>query len=260
MYIFLTCPAFCPVTRLLGNTRLLAIININRMPVNQSPQKYFRLNIFFRLPEPVSRMIQVECEWFGIFFALDTQNDHQTTWSIELNLIRKMWFFSFFPRCSFLRRSCIIGAQLEVKVCTLGTVINRTAYPADYCQLEGSGRHSQPMPIRWMSWESVLLVSKSIKKKKWTFSSPDVSVAVWCITDGPHVAFYIKFNCASLEVIFVNLPMFFRYSKRKNVLEFVHPFTPPWIDAINRLNVYVIHTCGAIQQYNQDFQKNIVIW
>lgn len=73
-------------------------------------------------------------------------------------------FAGFFARFNAVRRhwewrSCIIGANLEVKVCTLGTVINRTAYPADYCQLEGTGRQSQPMPIRWMSWESVLLVS-----------------------------------------------------------------------------------------------------
>lgn len=56
-------------------------------------------------------------------------------------------------------RSCIVGPNLEVRVCTLGTVINRSAYPSDYCQLEGTGRQSQPMPIRWMSWESILLVS-----------------------------------------------------------------------------------------------------
>uniref|UniRef100_A0A1B0BLF3 Uncharacterized protein n=1 Tax=Glossina palpalis gambiensis TaxID=67801 RepID=A0A1B0BLF3_9MUSC len=55
-------------------------------------------------------------------------------------------------------RSCIIGPELSVKVCTIGTVINRLAYATDYCQLEGTtGRQSQPMPIRWMAWESVLL-------------------------------------------------------------------------------------------------------
>lgn len=71
--------------------------------------------------------------------------------------------FRFFGFIYFhCHRSCIIGPQLEVKVCTLGTVINRTAYPSDYCQLEGTGRQSQPMPIRWMSWESVLLVSHSL--------------------------------------------------------------------------------------------------
>lgn len=55
-------------------------------------------------------------------------------------------------------RSCIIGPQLDVKICALGTVINRLSYPADYCHLEGAGRQSQPMPIRWLAWESVLMV------------------------------------------------------------------------------------------------------
>lgn len=62
--------------------------------------------------------------------------------------------------CHFHYRSCIIEPeQLHIKICTLETVINRIAYPADYCHLEGAGRQSQPMPIRWMAWESVLMVS-----------------------------------------------------------------------------------------------------
>lgn len=76
-----------------------------------------------------------------------------------LSSLRRLFARFNAARRHWERRSCIIGANLEVKVCTLGTVINRTAYPADYCQLEGTGRQSQPMPIRWMSWESVLLVS-----------------------------------------------------------------------------------------------------
>jgi len=65
-----------------------------------------------------------------------------------------------FPLYS-LHRSVIIGPQLDIKICTLGTVINRLAYPADYCHLEGGGWQSQPMPIRWMAWESVLIVSRT---------------------------------------------------------------------------------------------------
>ncbi|XP_037031217.1 discoidin domain-containing receptor 2 isoform X2 [Bradysia coprophila] len=67
-------------------------------------------------------------------------------------------------------RSCIIGRQLEVKVCSLGTVINRTAYQSDYCHLEGAGRQSQPMPIRWMAWESVLLGKFTSKSDVWSFA------------------------------------------------------------------------------------------
>lgn len=93
------------------------------------------------------------------FFEFNFIFHHNTRKTCFFSLISKQnrFFFAFIS--FFSHRSCIIGAQLEVKVCTLGTVINRTAYPSDYCQLEGTGRNSQPMPIRWMAWESVLLVS-----------------------------------------------------------------------------------------------------
>ncbi|XP_062121612.1 discoidin domain-containing receptor 2 isoform X1 [Drosophila sulfurigaster albostrigata] len=72
-------------------------------------------------------------------------------------------------------RSCIIGPELSVKVCSIGTVINRSAYMSDYCQLEGTtGRQTQPMPIRWMAWESVLLAKFSTKSDVWSFA-----VALW---------------------------------------------------------------------------------
>ncbi|XP_049531492.1 discoidin domain-containing receptor tyrosine kinase B isoform X1 [Anopheles darlingi] len=67
-------------------------------------------------------------------------------------------------------RSCLVGPQLEIKICTLGTVINRIAYPADYCHLEGAGRQSQPMPIRWMAWESVLMGKFTSKTDVWSFA------------------------------------------------------------------------------------------
>lgn len=76
--------------------------------------------------------------------------------ALLVNLLTSMFCY-FFHTFSF-NRSCLVGPQLEIKICTLGTVINRIAYPADYCHLEGAGRQSQPMPIRWMAWESVLMV------------------------------------------------------------------------------------------------------
>ncbi|XP_023031811.1 discoidin domain-containing receptor 2 [Drosophila willistoni] len=72
-------------------------------------------------------------------------------------------------------RSCIIGPELSVKVCSIGTVINRSAYASDYCQLEGTtGRQTQPMPIRWMAWESVLRGKFTTKSDVWSFA-----VALW---------------------------------------------------------------------------------
>lgn len=88
---------------------------------------------------------------------------------IEFSILRVrfgvqcIFIYDLFFFASFIYRSCIIGPELTIKVCSIGTVINRIAYAADYCQLEGtSGRQTQPMPIRWMAWESVLLVSKCI--------------------------------------------------------------------------------------------------
>jgi hypothetical protein len=74
--------------------------------------------------------------------------------NVEQNCNINYFKFTNFLNC----RNCIIGPQLDVKICALGTVINRLSYPADYCHLEGAGRQSQPMPIRWMAWESVLMV------------------------------------------------------------------------------------------------------
>jgi hypothetical protein len=80
----------------------------------------------------------------------------QITANFHLKLILSYILFDCF---FFVVRNCIIGPKLDVKICALGTVINRLAYPADYCHLEGTGRQSQPMPIRWMAWESILMVS-----------------------------------------------------------------------------------------------------
>lgn len=95
--------------------------------------------------------------WLNVLFVL--LNNAFNIHGLCLTTMLILTHDAIFPFLLLFCRSCIIGPQLEVKVCTLGTVINRTAYPSDYCQLEGTGRQSQPMPIRWMSWESVLLVS-----------------------------------------------------------------------------------------------------
>lgn len=135
--------------------------------------------------------------WFGwnsfcwIMFAMTNCN-----FGFWMQFFRSFsWFSMVFSL--FHCRSCIIGPQLEVKVCTLGTVINRTAYPSDYCQLEGTGRQSQPMPIRWMSWESVLLVSSmSLSFAFMAFPFPTSQAFTWtqCATqiyldDNFHVLF-----------------------------------------------------------------------
>jgi len=51
-------------------------------------------------------------------------------------------------------RNCLVGDRLTVKVSDLGTA--RSLHSNDYCRLRVGG---PTMPLRWMAWESVVLVS-----------------------------------------------------------------------------------------------------
>jgi len=54
-------------------------------------------------------------------------------------------------------RNCLVGERLTVKVSDLG--VARSLYANDYCCL----RHGCPaLPLRWMAWEAVVLVSYSL--------------------------------------------------------------------------------------------------
>ena len=51
-------------------------------------------------------------------------------------------------------RNCLVGERLTVKVADLGTA--RSLHSADYSRLRAGG---PTQPLRWMAWESVVLVS-----------------------------------------------------------------------------------------------------
>jgi len=51
-------------------------------------------------------------------------------------------------------RNCLVGDRLTVKVSDLG--VARSLYSTDYCHLR-AGSHCT-VPLRWMAWESVVLV------------------------------------------------------------------------------------------------------
>nr|XP_024218866.1 discoidin domain-containing receptor 2 isoform X2 [Halyomorpha halys] len=61
-------------------------------------------------------------------------------------------------------RNCIVGNDYSVKIADLG--IGRSVYPADYFELPGRGA----CPIRWMSWESILLDKYTLKSVVWSFA------------------------------------------------------------------------------------------
>lgn len=67
-----------------------------------------------------------------------------------------MFYFAFEitgNQTSNTYRNCLVGRRFEVKVSDIGSY--RQIYSTDYCQIAGS----RPLPLRWMAWESVLLVS-----------------------------------------------------------------------------------------------------
>ena len=50
-------------------------------------------------------------------------------------------------------RNCLVGSGFTIKVSDFG--MSRSLYSSDYYRLEGAA----VLPIRWMAWESVLMVS-----------------------------------------------------------------------------------------------------
>ncbi|KAF5296725.1 hypothetical protein FQA39_LY12425 [Lamprigera yunnana] len=80
-------------------------------------------------------------------------------------------------------RNCIVGKQYKIKVSDLGHF--RTLYINDYCLLSGS----VPIPLRWMSWESVLLGKYSSKSDVWSFA-----VTLWEILSFAREQPFEEFN------------------------------------------------------------------
>lgn len=56
------------------------------------------------------------------------------------------FFFSF--------RNCLIGKAYQVKISDFGT--DNELYAGDYYKVDGS----LALPIRWMAWESMYMVSR----------------------------------------------------------------------------------------------------
>ncbi|XP_073975578.1 discoidin domain-containing receptor 2 isoform X4 [Rhodnius prolixus] len=61
-------------------------------------------------------------------------------------------------------RNCIVGHDYTIKIADLG--IGRNLYPADYFEIPGRGI----CPVRWMSWESIIMSKYSMKSVVWTFA------------------------------------------------------------------------------------------
>lgn len=61
--------------------------------------------------------------------------------------------------CDFVIRNCLVGINYIIKISDFG--MSRSLYSADYYRIEGR----VVLLIRWMVWESILLVSKLMVRK-----------------------------------------------------------------------------------------------
>lgn len=59
----------------------------------------------------------------------------------------------------FVIRNCLVGINYIIKILDFG--MSRSLYSADYYRIEGR----VVLLIRWMVWESILLVSKLMVRK-----------------------------------------------------------------------------------------------
>lgn len=59
-------------------------------------------------------------------------------------------------------RNCLVGKNYTIKIADFG--MSRNLYSGDYYRIQGRA----VLPIRWMSWESILLVGTTISHVLWT--------------------------------------------------------------------------------------------
>ena len=67
-------------------------------------------------------------------------------------------------------RNCLVGHQFTIKISDFG--MSRSLYSADYYRIEGKA----VLPIRWMAWESVLLVGRLLVHYIWVCIVFDVYI------------------------------------------------------------------------------------
>ncbi|XP_076271676.1 discoidin domain-containing receptor 2 isoform X2 [Rhynchophorus ferrugineus] len=105
-------------------------------------------------------------------------------------------------------RNCLVGKDYQIKISDLGSY--RESYAQDYCRIAGS----EPMPLRWMAWESALLGKFSNKSDVWSFA-----VVLWEILT---FAREQPFELLSDDKVLDNLAQYYENSGKQIYLDIPH--------------------------------------
>lgn len=83
-------------------------------------------------------------------------------------------------------RNCLVGKNYTIKIADFG--MSRNLYRGDYFRIQGRA----VLPIRWMSWESILLVRNQFKSnKRWLSPPPDNEKTFHNHSDTTFLPFYL---------------------------------------------------------------------
>ncbi|XP_030766218.1 epithelial discoidin domain-containing receptor 1-like [Sitophilus oryzae] len=105
-------------------------------------------------------------------------------------------------------RNCLVGKDYEIKISDVGSY--REIYSQDYCRVVGP----EPVPLRWMAWESALLGKFSSKSDVWSFA-----VLLWEILT---FAREQPFEWLSDDKVLENLAQYYENSGKQIYLDLPH--------------------------------------